>query len=63
MAVKFTELQCKEVICVSNGQRLGFVGDVQVELPEGKVRAIVIPCAPRMLGLSPKREDYVIPWD
>lgn len=63
MAVKFTELQCKEVICVSTGQRLGFVGDVQVELPDGQVRAIVIPCAPKMLGLSPRREDYVIPWE
>jgi len=63
MSVKFTELQCKEVICVSTGQRLGFVGDVQVEVPEGNVRAIVVPCAPRMLGLSPRREEYIIPWE
>ena len=63
MSVKFTELQCKEVICVSTGQRLGFVGDVQVEIPEGNVRAIVVPCQPKLLGLSPKREDYIIPWD
>ena len=28
MSVKFTQLQCKEVICLSNGQRLGFVSDV-----------------------------------
>ena len=35
MSIKFTDLQCKEVICLSNGQRLGFVSDVLVELPEG----------------------------
>ena len=63
MPVKFTELQCKEVICVSSGQRLGFVADVQVEVPEGRVRAIVVPCQPKMLGLSPKREEYIIPWE
>ena len=63
MSVKFTELQCKEVICVSSGQRLGFVGDVQVALPEGNVRAIVVPCPAKILGLAPNREDYVIPWD
>ena len=63
MSLKFTELQCKEVICVANGQRLGFVGDVQVEVPDGRVRAIVVPCPCKFLGLAPKREDYVIPWN
>ena len=63
MSVKFTELQCKEVICVSTGQRLGFVGDVQVEVPEGKVRAIVVPCPPKLLGLSNRREEFWIPWE
>ena len=43
MGCKFTELQCKEVICISNGQRLGFVSDVLVELPEGKVCALMVP--------------------
>ena len=62
MPMKFTELQCKEVICVANGQRLGFVGDVQVEVPEGRVRAIVVPCPGKLMGLAPKREDFVIPW-
>ena len=62
VSVKFTELQCKEVICVSTGQRLGFVGDVQVELPDGNVRALVVPCPPKMMGLGPKREEYIIPW-
>ena len=61
--VKFTELQCKEVICVATGQRLGFVGDVQVEVPDGCVRAIVVPCPAKGMGLIPGREDYVIPWN
>ena len=62
MSMKFTELQCKEVICVATGQRLGFVADVQVEIPGGNVRAIVVPCPCKGFGLVGKREDYIIPW-
>ena len=61
MAVKFTALQCKEVICVRDGRRLGFVSDVLVEVPEGNVTAIVVPGCCR--GLRLQREDYVIPWN
>ena len=43
MAVKFTQLQCKEVICVSDGRRLGFIEDVEVEVPEGRICAIIVP--------------------
>ena len=63
MPVKFTDLQCKEVICVSSGQRLGFVSDIQVEVPEGNICAIVVPCPCRFPGLSGRRDDYIIPWN
>ena len=62
MCVKFTDLHCKEVICVNDGRRLGFIADARVELPEGKVVAIIVPGRPRLFGLFGCREDYVIPW-
>ena len=62
MSCKFTDLQCKEVICVENGQRLGFVSDVLVDLPEGKVCAIVVPGPCKVLGLAGHRDDFIIPW-
>ena len=62
MSCKFTDLQCKEVICVANGARLGFITDVLVELPEGKVCAIVVPGPCRLMGLAGHRDDFVIPW-
>ena len=43
MSVRFTQLQCKEVICICDGRRLGFITDVVVEVPEGKLCAIVVP--------------------
>ena len=63
MSMKFTDLQCKEVICVSSGQRLGFVSDVLVEVPEGNVCAIVVPCPCRLLSVTGRRSDYIIPWN
>jgi len=63
MSMKFTELQCKEVICISDGRRLGFVTDVLVEMPEGNVCAIVVPGPCRILGIAGRHDDYVIPWN
>ena len=62
MAIKLTQLQCKEVICIENGQRLGFIEDVQIELPEGRVVALTVPGPGKLLGLGTSRCDYLIPW-
>ena len=63
MLQRFTQLLCKEVICVADGRRLGFVCDVQVEVPDGCVRAIIVPGPCRFLGLFGRRDDFVIPWN
>ena len=60
--MRVTELHCKEVICIADGRRLGFVTDVEVEVPTGNVVAIVVPGPCRLFGLVGRTEDYVIPW-
>ena len=62
MSVRLTQLQCKEVICVGDGMRLGYITDVVVELPQGEICAIVVPGPCRFLGLFGRSDDYVIPW-
>jgi len=62
MSCKFTDLQCKEVICIANGQRLGFITDVLMEIPEGKVCAVVVPGPGKLLGLAGHKDDFIIPW-
>ena len=62
MSMKLTQLQCKEVVCIGDGRRLGYIEDVQVELPEGKICAIIVPGPGRLLGLGASRHDYCIPW-
>lgn len=63
MACRFAELRCKEVICIADGRRLGFVSDVEVEIPQGNVCALIVPGPCRFFGLFGRGEDYYIPWD
>ena len=62
MSLRFTQLQCKEVICVSDGRRLGFISDVLVEVPEGQIVAIIVPGPCRFFGLLGRQDDFRIPW-
>ncbi len=58
-----SELKQKEVINISDGRRLGFVNDVEINLENGKVDAIIIPAGNRFLGFMGKDNEYVIPWE
>ena len=62
MCIRFADLQCKEVICVNDGRRLGFISDVQIEVPEGNILAVVVPGPCRVFGLAGRHDDFVIPW-
>ena len=57
-----TELQCKEVICVGDGRRLGYISDIRVEVPDGMITAIIVPGPCRFWGLFCRSDDFVIPW-
>jgi len=59
----FEELRYKEVINICDGCRLGYVGDVEVLLPEGKVSALIVPGPYRFFGLFGRGEEFYIPWD
>ncbi len=63
MVNRFTLLRRKEVINISDGCRLGYVGDVELSIPDGAVKALIVygPC--RFFGLFGRGEDYYIPWD
>lgn len=51
MMNRFTQLRRKEVINLCDGCRLGCVGDVEVKLPEGEVRALIVFGPSRFFGL------------
>ena len=61
--MRMRELRRKEVINITDGGRLGFVGDVDFHLPEGQAAALIIYGPARFFGLFGKGEEYYVPWD
>ena len=59
---KFSDLHCKEVICVCDGRRLGFITDARIDLGDGSITAIIVPGPCRFFGFWGRRDDFVIPW-
>ena len=60
---KSSDFRTKEVINVRDGRRLGNIIDMEFNLSEGKITAIVVPGASRFLGLLKEEDDVVIPWE
>ncbi len=58
-----SDFKQKEVINVTDGRRLGFVSDVEIDLEQGKIEAIVLPGVARLFGLLGKDSEFVIPWE
>jgi YlmC/YmxH family sporulation protein len=60
--VKISEFQIKDVVNVSDGKRLGNIGDIEINLSTGKIEAVVISGSGRVLGFFGKENEVVIPW-
>ena len=43
METRIAERRYKEVISVEDGTRYGYVGDMEIDLESGQVRALVVP--------------------
>lgn len=61
--IRTSDLGMRDVVNVLDGRRLGTVTDVEIDIESGKITAIVVPGAARLLGLLGREDDYVIPWD
>ena len=62
MGTRITDLHCKEVICVGDGRRLGFVSDVEINVPDGCVLALIVPGPCKVWGRGGRKDEFVIPW-
>nr|WP_295971557.1 YlmC/YmxH family sporulation protein [uncultured Bacillus sp.] len=60
--MKISEFQIKDIVNVSDGKKLGNIGDIEINLQTGKVDALIISATGKILGLFGKNEDVVISW-
>ena len=63
MNCRIADMRCKEVINLCDGERLGYVCDVEVNVITGQMCSIIVPGPCRVLGLFWREADYVIPWE
>ena len=62
MICRIDELKNKQVVCVKDGCVLGFVSDIELDITNGNLTAIIIFGRYRFFGLFGKEDDLVIPW-
>lgn len=61
--VRACDLKQREVINITNAERLGYVYDVDIDFNTGAIRSIIIPNRRGFFSLFTKRNDYIIPWE
>ncbi|PKM81131.1 MAG: YlmC/YmxH family sporulation protein [Firmicutes bacterium HGW-Firmicutes-13] len=61
--LKTSDLKSREVINIQDGRRLGLISDLDIDLEEGRIKAIIVPGSGRLFGVFGGDRDYVIPWD
>lgn len=52
--IRISELQMKDIINVSDGKRLGNIGDIEIDMDTGKIESIIIAKQTRTLGILEK---------
>ena len=60
---RLAELRHKEVINSTNGCRIGFADDIEIDTETARVVAVVIYGRQRFFGFFGRGEDIVIRWE
>lgn len=60
--ISISEFQIKDVVNVSNGKKLGSIGDIDINVTTGKIQAIILGGSGKVLGFFGKEEEMIIPW-
>ncbi len=61
--IRASDLSTRDVINTVDGRRLGNIVDIELDLANGKIAAVVVPGQPKVLGMFGRSDDYVVPWE
>ena len=60
--MRISDFQMKDIINIYDGKKLGNIIDFDIDLPTGKIEAIIIQNGGKVLGLFGKDEEMVVYW-
>lgn len=60
--MKISELQAKDVVNVADGKKLGHIQDLELDVNQGTIKAIIVPLEKRMIHWLSSGQEVVIPW-
>ena len=61
--LRISDLRSREIINIIDGRRLGYIGDLDIDLEIGKIRAIIVPGPGKILSIFGRENDIYIPWE
>lgn len=61
--MKITELQSKDVVNIADGKKLGHIQDLELDLRQGAIKAIVVPTEQKLFSWLSNGQEVVIPWN
>ncbi|RAL26023.1 YlmC/YmxH family sporulation protein [Thermoflavimicrobium daqui] len=60
--IKISELQAKDVVNIIDGRKLGQIHDLELDLRQGVIKAVIVPSETRFFGWFSGGQEWVIPW-
>jgi YlmC/YmxH family sporulation protein len=61
--LKVSDLRMREIVNVVDGRRLGLIKDIDIDLDDGRISALILAGSSRLLGFFGREEEIVIPWE
>uniref|UniRef100_A0A7C1J541 YlmC/YmxH family sporulation protein n=1 Tax=Ammonifex degensii TaxID=42838 RepID=A0A7C1J541_9THEO len=61
--LKISDLRLREVINVLDGRRLGLIKDIDIDVENGKINALVLPRPSRVFGFFGREDEIIVPWE
>jgi YlmC/YmxH family sporulation protein len=61
--VKISDLRTREIVNVVDGRRLGVIKDIDINMEDGRISAIILPGTGRFMGLWGREDEFVVPWE
>lgn len=63
MILRASELRVKEAVSTTDGSRLGYMFDMEIDMDTGKVVSFIIPGGSRLLGFLGRGGEYLVPFE